>query len=72
MTGRDTRPDRLDAMAKKPPTTLKPETQLVAAGRDTKGQALSIFRCRALPAAAMRGLTRRTAVPPVRVEEVIK
>jgi cystathionine beta-lyase len=31
-------PDRSDAMAKKPPTTLKPETRLVIAGRDTKGQ----------------------------------
>src|SRR6185312_6996483 len=27
-----------NAMAKKPPSTLKPETRLVTAGRDTKGQ----------------------------------
>jgi len=37
--GRPLEPDRIDhAMAKKPPTSLKPETRLVTAGRDTKGQ----------------------------------
>src|SRR3954470_23178927 len=30
--------DRSDAMAKKPPSSLKPETRLVTGGRDTKGQ----------------------------------
>src|SRR5579885_94741 len=34
----ETEPDRRNAMAKKPPTTVKPETRLVIAGRDTKGQ----------------------------------
>jgi cystathionine beta-lyase len=30
--------NRIDAMTKKPPASLKPETRLVTAGRDTKGQ----------------------------------